>query len=71
MLTNGKKIWGIWNGASFMCDETTLHILIYDDLEVVKQQISSMHIREPKGEQIFEPRVISTGNSGRMETKTA
>lgn len=66
MLTNGKKVWGIWNGDGFMRDEHGL-ILVYDDLEVAKVQISGMS-------RCFDdskpsPRVISNGSQGQIETK--
>ncbi len=65
MLTNDKKVWGIWNGGNFLCNPTTLLIETYDDTVVAEAQLASYRNRHP-GEygDGFEVRVISEGHNG-------
>ena len=64
MLTNGKKIWGIWNGGNFICDPVTQHILTYDDVTVANEQMKSMFNRDHGMIGQMALKIISEGHNG-------
>ena len=54
MLTNGKKVWGIWNGACFVTKDDKL--VMFDDYNVALTELSSVGLYVG-----CEVRVISEG----------
>jgi len=71
MLTNGKKVWGIWNGAAFVAKNNKL--VVFDDYNVALAELSSVAEYA-----CCEIRIVSEGHGSNvpgvypsnMETKT-
>ena len=64
MLTNGKKVWGIWDNTfgMFVSNKTTGIVEIFDDIKVAESHVASVyHMREA-----HEVRLITEGHGSNV-----